>query len=110
ATPERITTELVHQVLQAGDEAVQRLINEAGHYLSIAIANIIGLLDVGHIVVAGSMARFGNALLEPIQTRLQQRALASLVKKSEVSISHLGQDIVVQGAAAILLSQELGLV
>ena len=110
ATPERITTELVHQVLQAGDAAVQQLINEAGHYLSIAIANIIGLLDVGHIVVAGSMARFGNALLEPIQTRLQQRALASLVKKSEVSISHLGQDIVVQGAAAILLSQELGLV
>lgn len=109
-TPERITTELIHKALLAGDGAVKQIINEAGHYLSIAIANIIGLLNVKHIVVAGSMARFGNALLEPIQTHLQQRALASLVQKSEISISNLGQDIVVQGAAAILLSQELGLV
>lgn len=110
ATPERITTEVVHQAVRAGDAEVQQIMNEAGHYLSIAIANIIGLLNVEHIVVAGSLARFGTSLLEPIQFHLRQRALTSLVQKSEVSISQLGQDIVVQGAAAILLSQELGLV
>ncbi|MFN2256619.1 MAG: ROK family transcriptional regulator, partial [Candidatus Promineifilaceae bacterium] len=62
-SPAEITTATVLSAVQSGDAEMCRLITDAGHQLGIAIAHLVGALNIEQIVIAGSMARFGNPLL-----------------------------------------------
>jgi N-acetylglucosamine repressor len=109
ATPEEINTDIVLQAFEAGDEALQPVIAETGHYLGVAVATLVGALNVQRVVVAGSVARFGQALLEPTVQEVRRRSLAALANETRIEITRLGPDIVILGAAALLLTYELGL-
>jgi len=106
---ENIDMDIVSQAFEAGDEAVQTLVAEVGRYLGFAAANLVGILNINHIVMAGSAARFGQALLEPIKREIKRRSLPGLADETTVEITTLGPDIVILGAAALLLNRELGL-
>jgi glucokinase-like ROK family protein len=110
ATPEAITTETVLQAFEAGDEDVQQIITEVGRYLGLAVANLVGVLNIQHILIGGRTARFGQTLLEPIRQEMCCRSMGLLAEQTSIGLSSLGEDIVIQGAAALLLSNELGLV
>jgi N-acetylglucosamine repressor len=110
STPEEINTNVVLQAFEAGEEALRPVIAEAGRYLGIAVANLVSTLNVQRIVVAGSLSRFGQPLLEPVIREMNRRALPALVGETQVEISGLGRDIVILGAAALLLAEELGLI
>ncbi|MBN1148508.1 MAG: ROK family transcriptional regulator [Anaerolineales bacterium] len=110
ATPDQINTETVLQAFNAGDEDLRRLVVEAGNYLGIAVANFIGVLNIQRIVIAGSMARFGDVLLDAIQQMMHRYSISILADETKVELSSLGQDIVIKGAASLLLANELKLV
>ncbi len=109
-SPEAINTGIVLQAFEAGDEALQQLIEEVGCYLGIAVANLVGVLNIQRILIGGSVARFGEPLLEPIRREIKQRSLATLADETHIEVTRLGIDIVLLGAAALLLTHELGLV
>lgn len=108
--PEELTLERVLAAFKAGDTAVSPLIQEIGRYLGMAAANLVGILNLRRIVLAGSMAQFGPGLLEPMTQEMRQRSLAALAHRTEVEVSPLGEQIVMLGAAALLLTNELGVV
>ena len=107
---EKINTDIVYQAFQAGDADIRQIIASAGCYLGISIAHLVALLNIEHIVIGGRLARFGDFLLEAIQRELNRRLLSKIAEETEVSLSSLGQDIVIQGGVALLLSRELELV
>ncbi len=107
---EAITTEIVRQAFEAGDETLQQLLVKVGYHLGRIIANLVGTLNIQHISIAGSLSLFGEPLLEPIRQEMKRSSIALLADETQVSLSSLGQDIVIQGASALLLSHELGLV
>jgi len=109
ASPEEITVDVVCQAFEAGDEAVRQVILEAGRYLGIAVANLIGVLSTRRILIAGNISCFGEAWLETIRQEMVQRALAVVARKTEVGISSIGPNIVFLGASALVLTYELGL-
>ncbi|MFN2179521.1 MAG: ROK family transcriptional regulator [Candidatus Promineifilaceae bacterium] len=109
-SPAEITTATVLSAVQSGDAEMCRLITDAGHQLGIAIAHLVGALNIEQIVIAGSMARFGNPLLVGINEALRPRAMDEMVSQTHVGLSDLGQDIVMLGAASLVLSSELGVV
>jgi N-acetylglucosamine repressor len=92
-----------------GDQALHAIIAEAGHYLAIAVAHLVGALNVRYIILAGTVAQFGPALLEPLKAQLNGRALAAMVRQTVIEQTTLGAEIVTLGAAALLLGHELGL-
>lgn len=108
-SPDAIDLDVVLRAFEEGDEAVQAVIAEVGRYLGFAAANLVGILNINRIVLAGGPARFGPALIEPIKREINRRSLASLADEANVEVSALGADIVILGAAALLLSGELGL-
>jgi N-acetylglucosamine repressor len=101
---------MVLRAVEGGDEALRPIIAEAGRYLGVAVAQLVGAYNIQHIVLAGSVARFGQLLLEPIIAEVQQRSLPALADQTTVAISQLGSNIVILGAAALLLAQELEVV
>lgn len=109
ASPEEVTTGNLVRAVEAGDDAVRGLVTEAGGYLGRVVAYLVGGLNIHNIVIAGSMARFGDALLTPVHEAIHSHSLRALAQNTRVEASELGQDIVILGAAALLLSQELQL-
>ncbi|MCL7454789.1 MAG: ROK family transcriptional regulator [Anaerolineae bacterium] len=105
-----IDTNIVLQALEAGEEELHQVIQVVGRHLGMAVANLVGVLNIHQIMIAGSVTCFGQPLLSSIRQEMQQRALSALTAETQVDFSNLGLDIVNLGAASLVLSHELGLV
>jgi predicted NBD/HSP70 family sugar kinase len=110
AAGEPWTTDELLALHGGGDSSVAALVAQSGAAIGIAAASLVTVLNVERIVVAGSLARFGEGLLGPLRVAMAQRALPLLADRTTVTLSELGADIVILGTAALLLNQELGLV
>ena len=108
-SPEEITIEAVCQALEAGDEAVRQSIQEVGHYLGIAVANMIGLFGIRRVVIAGNVTCLGQVLLDAIRQDIATRCLKAVAEEVELRTSSMGRHIVAVGASASVLIRELGL-
>lgn len=104
-----INTETLVQALEAGDEMVRGMVEEAGLHLGRALAYVVGTIDINCVVISGRMAAFGETLIDPIRREVTSGFLPILSAKTQIEASLLGEDIVILGAAALLLSEELGL-
>ena len=109
-TAEAINTDVILQAFLAGDAGIARIVEEVGHYLGVAVANLIGALNIQTIIIAGSLARFGQPLIDVISAEMRRSAMSALSDEANVHVSELGQDVVMLGAASLLLSHELGVV
>jgi glucokinase-like ROK family protein len=107
--PEEIGIPEICRAVEAGDEAMRQAILEVGRYLGLAVANLIGVLSVRCILIAGSVTCFGQLLLDAIQQEMVQRSLSAVARETRLGVSSIGSDIVILGAAALVLTQELGL-
>lgn len=105
---DEIDMRTITTALEAGNEDVRQVILEAGEALGIAAANLVGVLGSCRILLRGRVARFGQLLLDPMREELDQRTLPSLARTSELGIASVGSDIVIQGASALILHNELG--
>ncbi len=105
-----IDTQTILNAFNDGDPAIAEIVAKVGYYLGIAVANLIGALNIQNIIIAGSLARFGQPLIDAIQAQMRRSAMSTLAAETEISQSELGQDLVMLGAASLLLSNELGIV
>ena len=105
-----LTLDLVLQAFANGDTAVQALIAEVGRYLGTAVANIAAILNIQHVVIGGQVARFGEPLLEAIRCEVNRQVLDRIAENTHIELASLGSDLVILGAAAMVLSRELGVV
>ena len=109
SSPEEISLDTICQAIQAGDEIAKQVIEDAGRGLGIAAANLVGILGSSRIFFAGSVTCFGDSLLEIIQTEMNKRVLSLTAESTEIGFASLGSNIVLLGASALLLPEELGL-
>jgi len=109
-TPAQLNTELVFQAFQNGDPDLHQTIEQMGRYLGQSLAGLVGVLNIRHLMIGGSLARFGEALVEPARQEMRQRVQARQANETTVTLTTLGDDIVILGAAALLLANELALV
>jgi N-acetylglucosamine repressor len=118
--PERITIDTVCQALAQGESlsegnapddtaALVDLVHRAARALGIAAANLVSVLSIKRILIAGSVTCFGSILLDEVRATMLQRSLALVASETEVEISTMGPDMVILGASGLVLTQELGL-
>jgi len=95
---------------EAGDESLAQIVSQIGHYLSIAVSNLVTVANIPLVVLAGSVAALGDDLVQAITSEMQQRLLSMLAERTRVKVSELGEEIIMLGAAALPLANELGIV
>lgn len=110
ASPDQIDSDIILQAYQAGDPAIRDLVAEVGDYLGVAAAQIAGALNVDQIILAGRLARYGDGMIVPMQKRVSQDILPVLARHTRVTASLLGDDVVILGAASLILRHEVGLI
>ena len=106
--PEKLTMNDVIQAFNAGNEQVRAIITEAGRALGIAAANLVGVFGRCRIMIRGDISQFGQFLIDAMREEMEQRTLPSLARVSQIVILDVSPDIVIQGATALVLKYELG--
>jgi predicted NBD/HSP70 family sugar kinase len=89
----------------AGPDAV---LEEAGRRLGMALAPVVAALNLAEVVLSGPAHLLDGRLLAAAVATLRSRTLDELHGDLKLRMSALGKDIVMRGAAAMVLSGRLG--
>ncbi|WP_127476837.1 ROK family transcriptional regulator [Microbacterium sulfonylureivorans] len=84
------------------------ILRDAGERLGIALAPVVGVLDLSEIVLSGPPELLDGPLAEATVETLRARTLAQFHDSVRVRMTEQGQDIVLRGAAVMVLSGQLG--
>jgi glucokinase len=105
---ERITAEQVLRLAAEGDFVAQGLVEEVQHYLGVALANIVQLLNPGMIILGGPIADVGDMLIAPMQARIQALCLPELAQAVRVVRGTFGPEANIIGAVTLALQDIQG--
>jgi glucokinase len=101
--PERVTAELIGQAAKDADGLAREVVQRAGTYLGIGLANVVNLLNPEVIVVGGGVSRMGEMLLGPARAAMKERAYALAVHDVRVVEAAQGEMAGVMGMASYVL-------
>ena len=93
-----------------GEPSTVALVDRAAHYLGAAVANLIAFLSIHTIIISGDMVQLGDTFLAKIQHEATRYTLKETVQNCTITYSTLGSDSVLLGSAALVLTNELGIV
>ena len=79
-----LEAESIQQAAQQGDSLAQELFNLVGTSLAIAIANVIQLLGIRSVVIAGGLANSWDFFIGPLKNELNRRL--TMVRPPEVKV------------------------
>jgi predicted NBD/HSP70 family sugar kinase len=100
--PQEINLDSIDQAFHHDDPQVRRLVLETARYMGLAIASLVGTLNIQEIVLVGDMTRFGPSWLDVIQETVSQNSLSRLARDTRVEISKLNGNATILGASAML--------
>lgn len=109
-TPEMIPLDAILEAFQAGDEATSQMVFQMGRYLGFGVATLVSVLGIRQVVLAGSITRFGEPLLETVRQEVRARSLERVAREVRIDLSPIDSgDMVILGASALVLARRLGL-
>ena len=99
---ETLTAREVIAMARAGDENARGVLQEAGKFLGIALANAVNLLNPEMIALGGGVALGADELLlQPARAEIQTRAFAHSAECVSLVRAKLGDDAGLRGAARL---------
>jgi predicted NBD/HSP70 family sugar kinase len=99
----------VRVAFEQDDPAARTAVMEAARALGAGIAAIIGVLDIHHVALHGSVTGFGDRWLAAVRDEAARRSLGLLASEVEIDLVRLDSNLTVMGAAAMLTTAALGL-
>ena len=93
----------------AGVSGIRRIVLDAARQLGVAVGWLIGVLNVRHVLLVGPVAAFGDDWLGEVQRSARASVLGLLAQDTQIEFGHVHDDVVVLGASALLMEQQLGL-
>ncbi len=84
------------------------VLTEAGQRLGIALAPVVGALNLAEVVLAGPTHLLDGTLASATIDTLRKRTMAEFHGDLTLRMTTLGEDIVMRGAAVMVLSAQLG--
>nr|WP_271178913.1 ROK family transcriptional regulator [Leifsonia poae] len=89
-------------------EPVAPVLREAGQRLGVALAPIVGALNLSEVVVSGPEELVDGPLLEAVGETLRNRTMAGFHSDATIRMTSQGRDIVLRGCVVMVLSAQLG--
>ncbi|HEU4324126.1 MAG TPA: ROK family transcriptional regulator [Roseiflexaceae bacterium] len=99
----------VAELARRGEPGALRLIATVARYLGIALANLVGALNIRRVLVTGAPAPLGELLAAGLRAEVGRRALPQLARATSITVQPHGPETPLFGVAALLLTHELGL-
>jgi N-acetylglucosamine repressor len=93
----------------AAAPGIGQIVLDAARELGVAIGWLIGVLNVHHVLLVGPVAGFGDDWLAEVRRSAKASVLGMLGRDTQIEFGHVHDDVVVLGASALLMEQQLGL-
>ncbi|TVX78559.1 ROK family glucokinase [Peribacillus simplex] len=94
-----LSSELVFEVANEGDELANRVIGKVTLYLGLALAHLANGLNPEKIIIGGGVSKAGDALLVPLKEQLTRFAFPRVLQGVELANATLGNDAGIMGGA-----------
>lgn len=94
--------------LQAQDADATQVLAQVGEQLGIVLAPVVGMLNLHEIVLSGPTELLDGPLRDAADRTIRDRTMAISSEELVVRTSTLGEDVVIVGAAVLVLAGELG--
>lgn len=88
--------------------ARRRALAAAGRHLGATLAPVVSALDLREVVLSGPADLLGGPLLDSALDVLRRRCMPVVGEDVELRVPALGEDVVLAGAAVLVLSGQLG--
>ena len=92
-----------------GGAGIRQIVMDAARELGLAVGWLIGVLNVRHVLLVGPVADFGDEWLGEVRRCARSSVLPMLARDTQIEFGHVHDDVVVLGASALLMEQQLGL-
>ncbi len=92
----------------AAASAREETLREAGRRLGIVLAPVVGALNLSEVVLSGPAELLDGPLLEAAVETVRNRTMTEHHRELRLRMTAHGQDIVLRGAAVMVLSGQLG--
>jgi len=99
----KVDGKLLKQGLDMGDPVSKEIIRESGRYTGLGIYNIFQALNPPLIVLGGGLLSWGDFYLDTIKATFYEYARDMIFDPVEITVSGIGADAGVIGAAALAL-------
>jgi len=84
------------------------ILRQAGERLGIALSPIVGALNLSEVVLTGPPELLDGELAQATLDTIRARTMAEFHSHLELRMTALGEDIVLRGASALVISERLG--
>ncbi|CAN5215097.1 ROK family transcriptional regulator [soil metagenome] len=103
-----LATPRLEKAIAAAPEKRDEILTEAGQRLGIALAPVVGALNLAEVVLSGPTTLLDGPLAQATIETLRSRTMAEFHGDLTLRMTTLGEDIVMRGAAVMVLSAQLG--
>jgi N-acetylglucosamine repressor len=94
---------------KAGDQGAREVVLRAAAVLGLAIAALIGALNVNQVLLIGPATELGDDWLAAVREQAVASALPLLARETHIELGAAQANDVLIGASALLMTEELGL-
>ncbi|MGI9608550.1 MAG: ROK family transcriptional regulator [Acidimicrobiales bacterium] len=101
------SSHLERALAQPGADAVA-IRRAAANRLGVALAAVVAILDLDHVLISGSRRLLGEDFCDLAAESLRARCRESVAGSVNVGYTSLGEDVLLLGAASMVISHELG--
>ncbi|MFZ6030404.1 MAG: ROK family protein [Chloroflexota bacterium] len=102
-----ITARDVANAASMGDLAAQQIVNRAGRYIGVAVAQLVNILNPGMIVIGGGISQMGDMLIEPIRQAVREHSWHPAARSVRIMAAMLGKRSTGMGAVIQALNLAL---
>jgi predicted NBD/HSP70 family sugar kinase len=103
-----LATPRLERAIAASPDRELQILTEAGQRLGIALAPVVGALNLAEVVLSGPTHLLDGPLAQATIETLRTRTMAEFHGDLTLRMTTLGEDIVMRGAAVMVLSAQLG--
>lgn len=103
-TADKTAVSWLFDAAREGDEIAQQMLNERAHYLGLALANLVNILNPELILLGGLFAQAHDLLQPTAEATMRQTAFAGLGKKVTLRPTPFGWRAGIIGAASLALN------
>jgi predicted NBD/HSP70 family sugar kinase len=102
------TPQLRRRLVAVGDAGREQVLTDAGRALGVALSPVISILNLNLVVLSGPGELIGGTLIDTARQTIRARTMSAVSNGLDLRAASGDEDLVLMGAAVLVLSSELG--
>jgi N-acetylglucosamine repressor len=104
----KVSIEIIAQATKENDSLAFRVLQKAGSYIGIGLADLVNLLNPGAMIFGGALFRaVPQLLIDPLSRIIKQRSLEKSANEAQLLASPLGGEACALGASRLMAERIL---